>query len=100
MIEIIKKPLVTEKAMKLGEKSQYVFIVDQNANKIEIKKAIEELFEVNVLSVRTLNLKGKVKSRFTRKGIMKGHTSSRKKALVTLEEGQTIDLVSGETSEK
>ena len=99
MIELIRKPLVTEKAMKLGEKSQYVFIVDHTSNKIEIKKAVEELFEVNVLSVRTLNLKGKVKSRFTRKGIMRGKTASKKKAFVTLKEGQTIDLVSGETSD-
>lgn len=100
MIELIKKPLVTEKAMKLGEKSQYVFIVDGTSNKIEIKKAVEELFEVNVLSVRTLNLKGKQKSRMTRKGVMRGHTAPKKKAFVTLKEGQTIDLVSGETSDK
>ncbi|MFH1050910.1 MAG: 50S ribosomal protein L23 [bacterium] len=98
-MDVIKKPLVTEKAMKIGENNQYAFIVEGNANKIEIKKAVEELFEVNVTSVRTLNVKGKIKSRFTRKGIQRGKTAGRKKAFVTLKEGQTIDLVSGETSE-
>ncbi len=99
MIDVIKKPLVTEKAMKIGENHQYAFIVNRDANKIEIKKAIEELFEVNVTSVRTLNVKGKIKSRFTRRGVQRGRTAGRKKAFVTLLEGQTIDLVSGETSE-
>lgn len=99
MIDVIKKPLVTEKAMKLGEKHQYAFIVEPKSNKIEIKKAIEELFEVDVTSIRTMKVKGKIKSRFTRSGIQRGKTASRKKAIVTLKEGQTIDLVSGETSE-
>jgi large subunit ribosomal protein L23 len=99
MIETIKRPVVTEKAMKLGGRHQYVFIVDQKANKIEIKHAVEDMFEVNVTSVRTLHVKGKMKSRITRKGIMRGKTADKKKAIVTLKEGQTIDLVSGETSE-
>ena len=99
MIDIIKRPLVTEKAMKLGEKEQYVFIVDPRSNKIEIKKSIEEMFEVDVVSIRTLNLKGKEKSRYTRRGLMRGRTADKKKAIVTLKEGQTIDLVSGEASE-
>ncbi len=99
MIEIIKRPLVTEKAMKLGEQKQYVFVVNPQANKIEIKKAIEEMFEVDVVSIRTTNLKGKKKSRFTRSGVMRGRTASKKKAYVTLKEGQTIDLVSGEANE-
>jgi large subunit ribosomal protein L23 len=99
MIDVIKRPLVTEKAMKIGEKHQYAFVVDKNANKIEIKKAVEEMFEVNVTSIRTLNVKGKIKSRFTKRGIQRGKTSGKKKAFVTIKEGQTIDLVSGETSE-
>lgn len=99
MIDVIKKPLVTEKAMKLGESHQYAFIVDRRANKIEIKKAVEEMFEVDVTSVRTLNVRGKMKSRFTKRGIQRGQTAAKKKAIVTLKEGQTIDLVSGETSE-
>ena len=99
MVDVIKKPLVTEKAMKIGLKNQYAFIVERYANKIEIKKAVEELFEVEVTSVRTLNVKGKIKSRFTRRGVQRGRTAARKKAVVTLKEGQKIDLVSGETSE-
>ena len=99
MIELIKRPLVTEKAMKLGTQRQYVFVIDPRANKIEVKKAVEDMFEVDVLSVRTLRVKGKVKSRFTKKGLMRGKTPGKKKAIVTLKEGQTIDLVSGEASE-
>ncbi len=98
MIEIIKRPIITEKAMKLGEQRQYVFEVDPNANKIQIKKAVEEMFEVKVESVRTLRVKGKVRSRYTRRGIMRGKTPLRKKAFVTLKEGFTIDLVGGTES--
>lgn len=97
MIEdIIKRPIVTEKAMQLGEIGQYVFEVDRKANKIQIKTAIEEMFEVDVRSVRTVNVKGKVKSRLTRRGYQRGRTPSYKKAIVTLKEGQTIDVVAAE----
>ncbi len=99
MIDIIKQPLVTEKAMRLGEIGQYAFLVDPNANKIEIKKAIEKMFEVNVKSIRTMRVKGKKKSQMTKTGIMRGKTALRKKAIVTLKDGQKIDLVSGEVSE-
>ncbi len=94
MIEIIKRPIVTEKAMKLGEQRQYVFEVDAKANKIQIKQAIEKLFEVEVISIRTVRVKGKVRRRFTRRGVMEGRTPLRKKAYVTLKEGQSIELVS------
>ena len=100
MIEIIKRPVVTEKAMSLGEQNQYCFLVDPKSNKIEIKKAIEELFEVEVKSVRTLNQKGKRKVRMTRKGIMRGKTALRKKAYVTLKEGHIIDIVAGGAGEE
>jgi large subunit ribosomal protein L23 len=96
MSDIIRKPLITEKAMKIGEKRQYAFRVNPNANKIEIRKEIEKMFEVNVVSIRTCNTKGKVKSRITRRGYMRGSTPLVKKAYVTLKEGQTIDIVSGE----
>jgi len=99
MSSILKKPLITEKAMKLSEIGQYVFDVDTDANKIEIKKAVEKMFEVNVVSIRTARLKGKVKSRFTRKGLMRGKTALRKRAYVTLKKGQTIELVSGSNQE-
>ncbi len=95
MIEIIKKPIITEKAMKLGEQRQYVFEVDVEANKIQIKQAVEKMFDVKVESVRTVRLKGKVKRRFTRRGFNYGKTPQRKKAYVTLQEGYSIELVSG-----
>lgn len=95
MLQIIKKPLITEKAMMLSESRQYAFEVDPAANKIEIKKAVEEMFEVEVVNVRTLRVKGKRKMRYTRRGWMKGHTPLRKKAYVTLKEGYEIELVSG-----
>lgn len=95
MKEIVKKPVITEKATKLGEKGQYVFEVNPNSNKIEIKKSIEKMFEVNVTSIRTVRIKGKVKSRITRRGLVRGKTSMKKKAYVTLKAGQTIDIVSG-----
>ena len=96
MTDVIKRPVVTEKAMKLGELRQYVFEVDTKANKIEIRKAIEAMFEVNIISIRTVRIKGKIKSRMTRKGMMQGSTPLRKKAYVTIKEGQTIDVVAGE----
>lgn len=95
MKEIVKKPVITEKATKLGEKGQYVFEVNPNSNKIEIKKSIEKMFEVNVTSIRTVRIKGKVKSRITRRGLIRGKTTMKKKAYVTLKAGQTIDIVSG-----
>jgi large subunit ribosomal protein L23 len=98
MIEIIKRPIITEKAMKLGEQRQYVFEVDPKANKIQIKQAVEKMFEVKVESVRTVRVKGKVRRRFTRRGVMEGRTPLRKKAYVTLKEGYTIELVSGAES--
>lgn len=94
MLKLIKRPIITEKAMGMTENRQYVFEVDPNANKIEIRKVIESMFEVKVTSIRTVRIKGKMKSRVTKKGLMRGRTPLRKKAYVTLKEGQTIDLVS------
>jgi large subunit ribosomal protein L23 len=80
---------VTEKGTKLREKSNvYLFAVATDANKIEIGKAVEEIFSVKVLAVRTLNYDGKPK----RVGRYAGHRSAWKKAVVTLAEGQTIEL--------
>ena len=94
MKQIIKRPVVTEKATKLGEQRQYAFEVDINANKIEIKKALEEMFEVNITSLRTVRQKGKNKTQMTRKGLMRGKTADRKKAYITLKVRQSIDVVS------
>ncbi|MCX7908586.1 MAG: 50S ribosomal protein L23 [Ignavibacteria bacterium] len=94
-MEVIRKPIITEKAMRLGEQRQYVFEVDPNANKIQIKQAVEKMFEVKVASVRTVRVKGKVRRRYTKRGFMLGRTPLKKKAYVTLKEGYSIELVSG-----
>lgn len=95
MIHIIEKPLLTEKAMKNVDKGQYVFQVNPNANKIEIRKAIEDMFEVKVKSVRTLRVKPKYLRRYTRKGLIEGKTKLRKKAYVTLQPGFSIEMIGG-----
>ena len=90
---ILVKPLITEKADTLSErKNQYSFIVDKGANKIEIKKAVEKLYTVNVESVNTMIIAGKRKSRNTKKGVLRGRKSSFKKAVITLATGETIDF--------
>lgn len=87
--QIIRKPLHTEKSVTDRDKQgAYYFEVDKRANKIQIKEAIEKLFKVKVLEVRTMNKRGK--PRRTRYGPIKIHTW--KKAIVTLVEGNTIDL--------
>ncbi len=94
-MSIIIKPIVTEKMTAQGEKMQrYGFVVLKNANKIQIKKAVESLYSVNVESVNTMNYIGKSKSRFTRRGFVAGRAASTKKAIVTLAQGQTIDFYS------
>lgn len=85
--------------MKLSEIGQYMFEVTMDSNKIQIKKAVEEMFDVNVRSVRTAILKGKRKSRMTRKGYMNGKFADKKRAYVTLAEGQSIEVVSGGEAE-
>lgn len=95
MLQIIKRPLLTEKAMSNTEKGQYIFEVSPDANKIQIKKAIEDMFEVEIVSIRTARIKGKVKRKFTKRGLMEGRTNLRKKAYITLKAGQAIELVSG-----
>ena len=90
---IIKRPILTEKMTTLNEQGQYAFEVDINANKIQIAQAIEKRFEVNVLSIRTIRYKGKRKSQFTKRGRFEGRRPSWKKAIVTLKEGQTIEVL-------
>ena len=86
--EIIIKPVVTEKSALLNEKNEYAFFVDVKANKTEIKDAIEKLFNVKVKEIRTIN----VHPRKRRVGRYTGLTNRKKKAIVTLEQGQTINL--------
>ena len=92
---IIIKPIVTEKMTQISEKFNRVgFQVAHSANKIEIKKAVEEMYNVTVISVHTSNYHGKKKSRYTKAGIINGMTATYKKAIVTLKEGDTIDFYS------
>ena len=89
---ILKKPLVTEKVSALNEKGKYGFIVDTDANKVEIKNAVEKQYGVNVEHVNTMVVMGKKKTRYTKAGFIQGQKPSYKKALVTVAEGETIDL--------
>ena len=91
----IIKPLVTEKQTKLTEKqNKFGFVVRPDANKIEIKKEVEALYNVTVTDVNTCRYAGKNKSRYTKSGLIKGRTNAFKKAIVTLKEGDVIDFYS------
>ena len=92
---IIVKPLVTEKMTAITEKlNRFGFIVRPEANKLEIKKEVEALYNVTVVEVNTMRYAGKNKSRYTRSGLIDGRTNAFKKAIVTLKEGDTIDFYS------
>ena len=94
-MSIIIKPVVTEKMTQMGEKySRYGFRVSPDANKLEIKKAVEDTYNVTVESVNTMQVEGKAKSRYTKSGIIKGSAPSYKKAIVTLKKGEVIDFYS------
>jgi large subunit ribosomal protein L23 len=93
-MSVLKKPLVTEKVSALNEKGKYGFIVDAGANKVEIKVAVEKQYGVNVERVNTINVMGKMKTRYTKTGILAGRKPSYKKAIVTLAEGEVIDFYS------
>lgn len=89
---VLKKPLVTEKVSALNEKGKYGFVVDKDANKVEIKKAVEKMYGVTVEKVATIRYAGKTKSRYTKSRVISGKTASFKKAIVTLAEGDVIDF--------
>ena len=86
--DVILKPVVSEKSYALSDHGQYTFVVAQNANKVQIKQAVQEIFNVKVTSVNTLNRSGKRKR--TRTGF--GQRVNQKRAIVTVAEGQTIDI--------
>ena len=89
---IIRRPVVTEKSMARSEAlNVYTFEVDPSANKVEIRRAVEALFNVNVTKVNTMRVMGKTRRRSYRHGI--GRTAERKKAMVTLAAGESIDVV-------
>lgn len=93
LTEVLVKPILTEKANAQQEKlNRYAFKVARKANKLEIKKAIEEFYGVTVVDVNTSVVPGKDKTRYTKAGFIKGRKSAYKKALVTVAEGTTIDL--------
>jgi large subunit ribosomal protein L23 len=89
--EILRRPVITEKSTRLGEGGQYAFEVARDTNKIEIRRAVEEVFKVNVRAVNIVRVPGKMR----RMGKNRGLTSPWKKAIVTLREGQRIELFQG-----
>lgn len=94
-MEILKKPILTEKASLLTEKlNRYSFQVDHRANKIQIKDAVEKMFGVAVEAVNTSVVYGKLKSRNTKAGIVSGRAAKYKKAIITLKDGEVIDFYS------
>lgn len=94
-MEIMIKPVVTEKATKLTEKlNRYTFSVSPEANKYQIKDLVEKLYGVKVVSVNTSVVRAKNKSRWTKSGLLRGKTERWKKAFISVAEGQNIDFFS------
>ncbi len=91
--DVLLKPILSEKANKQTEKmNRYSFVVDKKANKLEIKKAIESFYGVTVDSVNTIVVPSKAKSKYTKAGYIVGRKPSKKKAIVTIAKGESIDL--------
>jgi len=94
-MDIIIKPIVTEKVNQLGDKfNRYGFRVVREANKLQIQKAVQDMYNVTVVAVNTMNCAGKKKSRYTKSGIINGKSPSFKKAIVTVKQGEKIDFYS------
>jgi large subunit ribosomal protein L23 len=92
-MSIIVKPIVTEKATKQSEVlNRFAFEVNKKSNKVEIKKAIEAAYGVNVLSVNTINVRPDRTTKYTKSGLITGKTNAIKKAIVQVQDGQTIDF--------
>jgi len=90
---ILIKPIISEKSEQLSENlSQYTFLVHKKSNKVEIKKAVEAMYNVSVDSVNTVIMPAKPKNRNTRSGLIKGRVSAYKKAIVKLAQGEEIDF--------
>jgi large subunit ribosomal protein L23 len=94
-MSVLKKPLITEKVSTLNESGKYGFIVEMDANKVEIKKEVEKMYGVTVESVNTMRYQGKQKSRYTKSKVVTGRTAGYKKAIVTVADGEVIDFYSG-----
>jgi len=94
--DVLIKPILSEKANKQAEKmNRYAFVVDRKANKLEIKKAVETFYGVQVEEVNTMVMPSKLKSRYTKAGFISGRKPAKKKAVVTVVAGETIDLFGG-----
>lgn len=90
---ILIKPIISEKSEDLSDAlDKFSFVVNKKANKLEIRNAVEEMYNVSVAAVNTINMPGKTKTRNTRSGIIRGKVGAYKKAIITLEEGETIDF--------
>ena len=93
--DVIIRPIITEQSMIEMENDKYTFEVDRRANKTEVKQAVEDLFDVKVVKVNILNVRGKLK----RMGRYAGYTRKRRKAVVQIHEGQSIEIFGGDDEE-
>lgn len=94
-MSIILKPVITEKMTQMGEKlNRYGFLVDKRANKLQIRKAIKDIYGVEVADINTMVLPGKAKTKYTKTGFINGRSQSYKKAIITLAQGEKIDFYS------
>jgi len=93
---VLIKPILTEKQTAITEKypNRYAFRVVPSANKVDIKNAVEQMYNVSVVRVNTMNYTGKRKSRYTKSGVVTGKSPAFKKAIITLKEGEIIDFFS------
>ena len=93
-MSILKRPIITEKMVEFPERGiqKYGFEVALSATKGEVKKEVERLYEVEVENVNTMIVRGKIRSRYSKKGVIKGKSSNYKKAIVTLKDGHEIDF--------
>jgi len=94
-MSVLIKPIVSEKFAQLNENRVYGFVVAKDANKVEIRKAVETIYGVTVESVNTAIAKGKQKTKYTKKAVVSGKTKDVKKAFVKVAEGEMIDFYSG-----
>jgi large subunit ribosomal protein L23 len=92
-MSIIVKPIITEKITKDGEVfNRFGFVVDKKANKVQIKKAVEATYGVSVVNVNTMNVRPDRSTKYTKSGLISGKTNAYKKAIVQVQEGETIDF--------
>ena len=96
LADVLIKPILSEKANKQTEKmNRYSFVVDRKANKLEIKKAVELFYGVQVEEVNTMVMPSKLKARYTKSGFLVGRKPAKKKAVVTVAQGESIELYGG-----